>query len=155
MPLEPVLHSVARTLEKIHDGYGISITVSTESGLAFRGEQNDLEEMLGNLLDNACSWGKAEVSLRAEAVSETGAGGLQIRLTVEDDGPGIAPELRDEIFDRGKRGDETTPGSGLGLAIVRDIATLYGGDVTLGDADKGGLRAVLTLPGARMAENSG
>lgn len=151
IPIMPVLQSLARTLEKIHDREAIAIAVSGDDRLAFRGEQNDLEEMLGNLLDNACKWAAARVSLRAEAVSAAGAGGLQIRLIVDDDGPGIAPDLRQEIFDRGRRVDETKPGSGLGLAIVRDIATLYGGDVTLGDAPDGGLRAILVLPGARMA----
>ena len=83
--------------------------------------------MLGNLADNACKWGHAQVSLRAEAVSAPGAGGLQIRIIVDDDGPGIPPPIRAEIFDRGKRGDESKPGSGL----------------------DGGLRAILVLPGAR------
>ena len=151
IPLLPVLQSLARTLEKIHDRSGISITVDSDDRLAFRGEQNDLEEMLGNLLDNACNWANSRVTLQTEAVSAAGAGGLQIRLIIDDDGPGIAPDLRPEIFDRGRRGDETKPGSGLGLAIVRDIAMLYGGHVEIGDAPTGGLRAILTLPGARIA----
>jgi signal transduction histidine kinase len=153
IPLLPVLQSLARTLEKIHERAGVTITVDAEERLAFRGEQNDLEEMLGNLLDNACKWAASEVTLRAESVSAPGAGGLQIRLVIDDDGPGIAPDLRSEIFDRGRRGDETKPGSGLGLAIVRDIATLYGGHVDIGDIPgnppESGLRAILTLPGAR------
>jgi signal transduction histidine kinase len=84
-------------------------------------------------------------------LSETGSGGLQIRLRVDDDGPGVPAEKREEIFGRGERADESTPGSGLGLSIVRDIATLYGGDVTLGEAPSGGLRAELVLPGAIRA----
>jgi signal transduction histidine kinase len=156
IPLMPVLRSLARTLEKIHEQSHITITVKAEDRLAFRGEQNDLEEMLGNLLDNACQWAASRVSLQAGAVSAAGAGGLQIRLIIEDDGPGIAPELRREIFDRGRRGDETRPGSGLGLAIVRDIAALYGGQVEIGDTPAegslGGLRVILTLPGARLAD---
>ena len=156
IPLLPVLQSLARTLEKIHDRSGITINVGAEDRLVFRGEQNDLEEMLGNLLDNACKWAKSRVTLRADSVSAAGAGGLKIRIIIEDDGPGIAPDLRGEIFDRGRRGDETKPGSGLGLAIVRDIATLYGGQVEIADipddAPHSGLRAILTLPGARMAD---
>lgn len=159
IPLLPVLDSLARTLERIHEAAGIAIVVSTEDGLAFRGEQNDLEEMLGNLLDNACNWAASRVCLRAEAVAAAGSGGLQIRIVIDDDGPGIPADLRPAIFDRGRRGDETKPGSGLGLAIVRDIAALYGGDVALEEAPAGtaagvpggGLRAVLTLPGARLA----
>jgi len=150
VPLLPVLKSLARTLERIHDGYGIGILVSADETLAFRGEQNDLEEMLGNLLDNACKFARATVKLRAESVSPPGAGGLQIRVIVDDDGPGIPAHLRPEMFDRGRRLDETKPGSGLGLSIVRDIATLYGGSVVLGDVPDGGLRVVLALPGARI-----
>jgi len=159
IPLLPVLQSLARTLEKIHEQADIRISVSAEDRLAFRGEQNDLEEMLGNLLDNACKWAASRVTLRAQSVTTAGAGGLRIRITIDDDGPGIAPDLRREIFDRGRRGDETKPGSGLGLAIVRDIATLYGGEVEIGDIPGGagdtpvsGLRAILTLPGTRIAD---
>ena len=150
IPLMPVLQSLARTLEKIHDRSGIAISVDAEDQLAFRGEQNDLEEMLGNLLDNACKWAGSQVTLKATSVSAAGTGGLQIRLVIDDDGPGIAPDLRADIFDRGRRGDESKPGSGLGLAIVRDIAALYGGQVEIDDAPGGGLRAILTLPGARL-----
>jgi signal transduction histidine kinase len=150
VPLLPVLRSLARTLERIHDGYGIRIVVTADGTLAFRGEQNDLEEMLGNLLENACKFARSQITLRAEAVSATGAGGLQIRIIVDDDGPGIPAHLRQDMFDRGRRLDESKPGSGLGLSIVRDIATLYGGSVTLGEVPDGGLRVVLALPGARM-----
>ncbi|MBK19951.1 MAG: ATP-binding protein [Rhodospirillaceae bacterium] len=146
-PLLPVLEAVARTLEKIYAHEGVSISVKAPPELAFRGEQHDLEEMLGNLVDNACKWARREVALVAESYSETGSGGLQIQLQIDDDGPGVPEEKREEIFGRGERADESTPGSGLGLSIVRDIATLYGGDVSLGDAPEGGLRATLILPG--------
>jgi len=145
--LRPVLDAVARTLEKIHTERGISVRVSGGDELAFRGEQHDLEEMLGNLVDNACKWAQSEVRIAAEAASSVGSGGMQIAISVDDDGPGVAAELRDGLFARGQRGDETTPGSGLGLSIVRDIAVLYGGEVTLGDSPLGGLRAQLTVPG--------
>ena len=152
--LLPVLEAVARTLEKIYARDGITVSVAGPDNLAFRGEQHDLEEMLGNLVDNACKWAKGRVSLTAKALSETGSGGLQIQLQIEDDGPGVPAEKREEIFGRGERADESTPGSGLGLSIVRDIATLYGGDVTLGDAPSGGLQVTLLLPGAISAKTS-
>ena len=82
----------------------------------------------------------------------SGTGGLRICIIIDDDGPGIGPELREDIFNRGRRADETKPGDGLGLSIVREISTLYGGQVELGDAPNGGLRAILTLPGARIKE---
>ena len=145
--LRPVLDSVARTLEKIHAERGIAISISVPDGLSFRGEQHDLEEMLGNLVDNGCKWAQSEVRLRAEAVATVGSGGLQVMISIDDDGPGVPATRRADLFDRGRRGDATTPGSGLGLSIVRDIAVLYGGGVELGDSALGGLRANLTLPG--------
>jgi two-component system sensor histidine kinase PhoQ len=151
----PVAARIKRTLDKVYADKGLEITLEIVEGAVFVGDPGDLTELLGNLLDNACKWARSEVTLRADAVSATGAGGLQIRIVIDDDGPGIAPDLRGEIFDRGRRGDETKPGSGLGLAIVRDIAALYGGEVEIGDvpgrAPDGGLRATLTLPGARIA----
>ena len=147
-PLQPALTRLARTLEKIYAERDIQIDIASDDGIAFRGEQHDLDEMLGNLLDNACKWAKSTVRLRA-ATAPSGAG-LRIRITVEDDGPGIPDSQRDALFDRGQRADESKPGSGLGLSIVRDIATLYGGDVALSDSDIGGLCATLTLPGSML-----
>ncbi len=144
--VRPVLEAVARTLEKIHAERGVAVGISGGDGLAFRGEQHDLEEMLGNLVDNGCKWAKGEVRLSAEATAAIGSGGLQVLISVDDDGPGVAEESRAELFGRGMRADESTPGSGLGLAIVRDIAVLYGGRVELADSPLGGLRANLTLP---------
>lgn len=146
--LSPVLGAVARTLGKIHQDRGIAIGIEGGDGLAFRGEQHDLEEMLGNLVDNGCKWARSEVRLTAEALTSVGSGGLQVLISVDDDGPGVAADLRDGLFDRGHRGDETKPGSGLGLSIVRDIAALYGGVVELADSPLRGLRAKLILPGA-------
>ncbi len=148
--LPGVMQAVARTLEKIHAERGISVQVTGGDGLGFRGEQHDLEEMLGNLVDNGCKWAKSQVRISAEAAESVGSGGLVVAVSVEDDGPGVAPEARADLFDRGARADETKPGSGLGLAIVRDIATLYGGRVELGASPLGGLSARLTLPGAAM-----
>ena len=153
--LRPVLDAVARTLEKIHAERGIAISISVANGLSFRGEQHDLEEMLGNLVDNGCKWARGEVRLTAEAVAPVGSGGLQVMISIDDDGPGVAAALRADLFGRGRRGDETTPGSGLGLSIVRDIAVLYGGGVELGDSPLGGLRARLTLPGTIAAGDDG
>jgi signal transduction histidine kinase len=98
--------------------------------------------MLGNLLDNACKWGQSRVVI---ASSETGS---SIAITVDDDGPGIAPSMRASVLQRGVRADEAAPGSGLGLAIVRDMTELYGGTIALDRSEAGGLRAVLVLPRA-------
>jgi len=96
--------------------------------------------MLGNLLDNACKWCKSSVKI--QSTQEDGA----ILLTVDDDGPGLAPAMREAVLQRGVRADEAAPGSGLGLAIVRDLAELYKGTISLEDSPLGGLRARLRLP---------
>jgi signal transduction histidine kinase len=108
--------------------------------LAFRGERQDLEEMLGNLIDNACKWARSRVRVTVRL------DGIRLRLVIEDDGKGLAEEQREAVFQRGRRLDEAVPGSGLGLAIVRDIADLYGGSVSLGRGPLGGLEATLDLP---------
>jgi len=106
----------------------------------FRGESQDLEEMAGNLLDNACKWAKGEVTIRCEADSG------RLKLIVEDDGPGIPEESRKDVMRRGLKLDESRPGHGHGLGIVHDIANLYGGSLELGSSALGGLRATLSLP---------
>jgi signal transduction histidine kinase len=145
--LLPVMHSIARTLEKIHRDQGIEISVNCAPQLSFLGEQHDLEEMLGNLVDNACKWASHAVHLSGARAPVSGSGGMRLAITVDDDGPGVAEELHSEIFDRGKRSDEDKPGSGLGLSIVRDISSLYGGRIDLDRSPEGGLRATLLLPG--------
>jgi signal transduction histidine kinase len=100
----------------------------------------DLEEMLGNLLDNACKWSKGRVTVAATAAGES------VRLTVDDDGPGLEASMRERVLQRGVRADEAAPGSGLGLAIVADLADAYGGTIALDRSPLGGFRAVLTLP---------
>jgi signal transduction histidine kinase len=105
-----------------------------------RAQREDLDEMLGNLLDNACKWARSRVVLSAEA---NGAGVL---ITVDDDGPGIEPAMRQAVLQRGVRADQAAPGTGFGLAIVRDLAEVYGGSIALEQAPIGGLRARLRLP---------
>lgn len=139
----PSLEAIARTIERIHAGRGTVIDLAGARGLAFRGEKQDLEEMLGNLLDNAAIYGGGRVFVTVENVPG------QVRITVEDDGTGIPAAERERLFERGARLDTAQPGTGLGLAIVRDVAEIYGGSVALGESeDLGGLAAVLTLPAA-------
>jgi signal transduction histidine kinase len=131
---------LARTLLRLHAERGLTIHVDISPEVSFRGQREDLDEMLGNLLDNACQWAKSRVTVNA---SETAG---SVAITVEDDGPGLAPEMRTVVLKRGMRADEAAPGSGLGLAIVRDLAELYGGSVALDASPAGGLRALLALP---------
>lgn len=139
--IKPVIEALCRTLERIHEDRGVSVSCECPEGLAFRGERHDFEDLLGNLVDNGCKWAKGQVFVQAAAK------GGEITITVDDDGPGVPLDQRSKLFQRGTRLDETTPGTGLGLSIVRDLAGLYGGSVELADSPLGGLRAVLVLPG--------
>lgn len=142
-PVLSVVQDLKRTLLRIHADKTLTIDIVAETQApAFRGEQQDLEEMLGNLLDNACKWANSAVRLTVSSAPN------RLRIIIDDDGPGLAPGERDEALGRGKRLDESAPGSGLGLAIVADIAALYGGDLTLDESPLGGLRATLLLPAA-------
>jgi signal transduction histidine kinase len=139
----PVLDDLGRTLERIYADKGLAIELACAPELAFRGARQDLEEMLGNLMDNACKWAAARVSVRADA-----APGQVLQIAIEDDGPGLPPSRRAEVLERGRRLDEQVPGTGLGLAIAADLAQLYGGRLVLDAASTGGLRALLVLPAA-------
>ncbi|HEY8461934.1 MAG TPA: ATP-binding protein [Blastocatellia bacterium] len=114
------------------------------AGHAFRGQREDLDEMLGNLLDNACKWARSRVRLTCSKVGE------QVVISIDDDGPGIEPSMREAVLRRGVRADEAAQGSGLGLAIVRDLAEIYGGSISLEESPMGGARARLTLPAQDM-----
>ena len=141
-PLAPIIDRLKETLLLLHAERPVAIAVAAEGAATFGGEQHDLEEMLGNLLDNACKWAAHQVRLSVRV--ERG----RLELTVDDDGPGIELPARTAALERGRRLDETTPGEGLGLAIVDDLAALYGGALALGDSPLGGLRARLELPAA-------
>lgn len=169
----PVVQGLARVLTRLYAEKGVQLHVDeVPDGLFFRGEQHDLQEMLGNLMENACKWADRNVhvtigakaatdraatqSAPPAAASSASAGGDlstshnalgMIVLRIDDDGPGLPPEQHDAIFQRGMRMDERTPGSGLGLAIVRDLATVYGGSVGACASSLGGLCVELRLPG--------
>mgnify|MGYP006180876671 CR=1 FL=1 len=129
------------TLAMIH-GHHLQLDWQAEPGLRLPWDREDLLELLGNLLDNACKWARSEVVVALEA--QTGAW----CLVVDDDGPGVEAARRDAVLARGVRLDETVPGSGLGLHIVQELAGVYGGTLALADSPLGGLRVRLTLPAA-------
>jgi len=138
--LSTVMDDLSRVIARIHAARGVVIDAECDDAIYFRGERQDLEEMLGNLIDNACKWARSRVRVRGEK-----AGGRLI-LTVEDDGPGLSAEQRTQVGERGERLDESVPGSGLGLAIVRDISKLYGGFFVLDESPLGGVLVRLELP---------
>jgi len=139
--LAPTLGDLARTLEKINKARGIRITTEIEEGLHFKGERQDLEEMVGNLMDNACKWSGGLVHVHAERTAPR-----DLAVTIEDDGPGLNPDECEAALQRGVRLDEQAPGSGLGLAIVADLAKAYGGELSLSRSELGGLAARIGLP---------
>ena len=144
-----VVTALARTMEKIHHHRNIAIDVDAPEGARFRGEQQDLEEMIGNLVDNACKWAQSRVAIEVLMQrQDPNDDRLIVHILVDDDGPGLSPQQREQVARRGRRLDETKSGSGLGLSIVVELASLYGGGLTLGTAPIGGLRAELLLPAA-------
>jgi signal transduction histidine kinase len=145
----PVVIALARTMEKIHRDKTLKIDVHAGEATKFPGERADLEEMVGNLVDNACKWASSRVAI--EVVRERPGPARErdvVRIIVDDDGRGLSPSEREQVAKRGRRLDETKPGSGLGLSIVLELAGLYGGELTFGTAPLGGLRAELVLPAA-------
>ena len=142
-PVEKTLMSLVRTLERIYRDKDIDFGYKIEKGLMFRGEKRDLEEMAGNLLDNACKWTKSRVELRAYSLDSSDG---ELIITVIDDGPGVAENQYEEALKRGARLDEATPGTGFGLAIVDDLAKAYKGSLALDRSKWSGLKVSLILP---------
>jgi len=139
----PVVESVdglVRTLSRLYLEKGIVLTSSVPASHCARAQREDLDEMLGNLLDNACKWGKSRVAVESVHDHES------LAILVDDDGPGLPAELREKVLQRGVRADQAAPGSGFGLAIVRDLADLHRGSITLEPSPLGGVRARLVLP---------
>jgi len=140
-PLRPVIEGLLRLMGKVHAARALQFELSAcDPQLAFRGEAQDLHEMLGNLIDNASKWAARQVRVQVDVH------GSELIVRIDDDGPGLRAEAREAVFARGVRADERTPGSGLGLSIVRELAQLYGGGVALLASPLGGLRAELRLP---------
>jgi len=145
----PVAESLVRALERLYRDKDLAYTLDCPPGTRFKGERHDLEEMLGNLLDNASKWAHAKVSVAVSAhpaMNGDATASGWIHIHVDDDGPGLTPEQRAEPIGRGRRLDETKPGSGLGHSIVADLAYSYNGRFELDRSDAGGLSARLTLP---------
>ena len=133
---------LVRTVQRLYASRGLRIDVDIAAEHAVRVTREDLDEMLGNLVDNACKWGRSRVRVTSTATDAS------ISIDVEDDGSGLPEALREKVLQRGVRADEAAPGSGFGLAIVRDLTEVYGGQITLDEASLGGLRARLQLPRA-------
>lgn len=141
-PVAAVVDDLLAAMRRIHADRGIVFDARIDTTASFAGEREDLEEMLGNLIDNAGKWARHRVFVTATTR------GMELRIEVDDDGPGLPPEQRIDALERGRRFDEMTPGSGLGLAIIGDIVDSYDGRLQLDEATLGGLKATLLLPAA-------
>ena len=143
VPLQSVLEGLLRVMRRLHAERDLTLELDDcPASVVFRGDEQDLQEMLGNLLDNACKWAARRVMVTARVAHH------ELFVTIEDDGPGIVAHEREAVLQRGVRADERTPGSGLGLSIALDLAELYGGGIMLDESPLGGLRASLRLPAA-------
>ena len=138
-----VVKDLRRTLEKMYVDRDLTISDAGDTPLPVLGEREDVEEMIGNLMDNACKWARTRVAVAVEAQDGT------VGITIDDDGPGMPPEEHERVMARGARLDESVSGSGLGLAIVADVVELYGGGLSFEASPLGGLRVVLSLPAAK------
>lgn len=139
-PVAPVVHDLGRTLKRIYTDRALVIDVTCAKTTVFAGERQDLEEMIGNLLDNACKWARSHVRVSVDAA------GSRLTVRIEDNGPGLPLESAERMLERGARLDEQVEGSGLGLSIVRDVAALYGGTIAFARSPLGGLAVALVLP---------
>lgn len=144
--LGPTISGIARVLRRLHGRHGLVIDIDVVDNLWFRGERQDLEEMVGNLMENGCKWARSRILVTARLVP--GAEPRLVCIDIDDDGRGLPELQRQKAIQRGERLDENMPGSGLGLSIVTDVAGLYRGRLELLAAPLGGLRARLLLPAA-------
>lgn len=139
--MDPIIDGMVRTLPRIYREKDLTIERTGEEGLIFRGHPRDLEDMIGNLMDNAAKWTSSRIDLDVFTVED----GL-CTVIIADDGPGLTAEEIETAMKRGARLDEATPGSGLGLSIVKDLADAYKGSLDFSRSDSGGLKAILRLP---------
>ena len=147
--VEPVIDRLVRVMSRLYDERGIKLISDVPEGARFRGEQQDFEEIVGNLVDNACKWARTKVSVTAtyrapDGIDDPG----RLELHIDDDGPGLTAQEIEGVAARGARLDETKPGSGLGLSIVTDLTAMYRGKLSLKRARIGGLCAIVELPAA-------
>lgn len=137
----PLVARLEEALLKVYADKHLTLERDIADGIGFRGDEGDLMEVLGNLLDNACKWGRRRVRIQVRP----GEGGRGVRVDVHDDGPGIPPERREAVLARGVRADPDTPGHGIGLAVVRDVVDAYGGGIRIAASDLGGARVTVSF----------
>lgn len=140
--IKTVTEDLAYAMQRLYKDRNLELDFSQMQECWLRGEGQDLEEMVGNLMDNACKWAKSRVLVRCDTDHS------RLLFIVEDDGPGIPEVKYGEVIQRGHKLNNSSPGHGQGLGIVTDIAELYSGSLKLGASQLGGLQAELDLPSA-------
>jgi two-component system sensor histidine kinase PhoQ len=145
VPIEEELNKLVEGLRKVYKEKSPEIDVRLDSNARFRGDSGDFLEIAGNLLDNACKWCESKVTIRIAPLEGYAPESGAMSLIVEDDGPGIPPDAREKLLQRGMRLDEKTPGHGIGLAVVKEIAQSYGGDIEISESPLGGAGITVTL----------
>jgi len=143
-PVSPLVQRMVRVLQKLNPETSLSLTLPAGE-VIFAGEREDLEELLGNLLENALKWAKGAVAVTVTSLADKDGSPSLFEISIEDDGPGIPEDKAREALKRGRRLDETKPGTGLGLAIVADLVNEYGGTLALERSGLGGLKAAVRL----------
>jgi len=141
LPIKPVAEKILASLAKVYLDKNVDVELSIGSGLCFRGDEGDLMELLGNLLDNAYKWCRKSVRLAVKEQNQ------RVTISVEDDGPGISESQAEHLLQRGVRADQAMPGHGIGLAVVRDIVRAYQGNIWITRSEFGGAAFVVDLPG--------
>ncbi len=140
-PLKPVATKIISAMQKVHADKALRFDVQIDDRLSCQCEEGDLMEVLGNLLENACKWARQQIRITAQRNQSNG-----MIICIEDDGPGIPTEVREQVLERGQRADPTTAGHGIGLAMVHEIALLYGGELRIESSELGGTAIHIRLP---------
>ena len=140
-PLKPVATKIINAMLKVHADKALQIENRIDESLTCQCDEGDLMEVLGNLLENACKWSQQHIRITAQATNQAG-----VEVCIEDDGPGIPADVREQVLQRGQRADPTTAGHGIGLAMVHEIVLLYGGNLTIESSSLGGTAITLQLP---------
>jgi len=149
IPVRKVCERLSKALRTAYRDKDLQIDIAGSQELKFRGDERDLMEILGNLLENAFKYTANRVQVRV-VEPETGATGKlakAVLIVMDDDGPGIAADQQAQVLSRGGRGDTATQGQGIGLSVVVELVSLYGGELTLGESPLGGARVEVLLPG--------